>query len=89
MACLIVLTRKIKDKKRTTYFFIALAQRMSFAIATLIDEPHIQLSLLNADFPFSFKATEKRGETSVRLCVERRARYHNSFLISLSRPRTR
>jgi hypothetical protein len=34
MARLIVLTRKIKDKKRTTYFFIALAQRMSFAIAT-------------------------------------------------------
>jgi hypothetical protein len=61
----------------------------ALADKALIDEPHIQLSLLNADFPFSFKATEKRGETSVRLCVERRARYHNSFLISLSRPRTR
>src|SRR5580692_4008830 len=51
----------------------------------LIDEPHIQLSLLDAEFPVLFKATEKRGETSVRLCVERRARYHNSFLISLRR----
>jgi len=64
-------------------------------MATTVEGKHFsrradtQLSLLDAEFPVSFKATEKRGETSVRLCVERRARYHNSFLISLSRPRTR
>ena len=43
----------------------------ALADKALIDEPHIQLSLLDAESPVSFKATEKRGETSVRLCVER------------------
>src|SRR5580658_6945632 len=47
-------------------------------------------------FPVPFEAMEKLGdqvapsqETFVRPCVGRRARYHNSFLISLSRPRKR
>ena len=46
-------------------------------MATTVEGKHFsrraeaQLSLLDAEFPVSFKATEKRGETSVRLCVER------------------
>jgi hypothetical protein len=48
-------------------------------MATTVEGKHFsrraetQLSLLDAEFPVSFKATEKRGETSVRLCVERRS----------------
>ena len=46
-------------------------------MATTVEGKHFsrraeaQLSLLDAESPVSFRATEKRGETSVRLCVER------------------
>jgi NAD(P)-dependent dehydrogenase (short-subunit alcohol dehydrogenase family) len=60
----------------------ALAYRMSILPFSRLTDRSISADAL-------IEVTEKRGVTHARRCVERRAPRHNSFLISLSKPRTR